>query len=97
MARSTRASAAPTESLVHNDVDYDLRAGCVLLLLHTLICAAVGYYFGYIAGLNEGSCRVTCEEATAGQGSGHSVAGECSCTIIDTAGEKTTWPENSGR
>ena len=82
---------------MNNDVDYDLRAGCALLLLHTLLCAAVGYYFGYLGGLDEGSCRVACEEATAGQGGGHITAGECECTIIDSAGEKKTWPANSGR
>lgn len=82
---------------MYNDVDYDLRAGLVLMLLHTIISAAVGYYFGYVAGLDEGSCRSTCEEATAGQGGGHITAGECECTIVDTAGEKTTWLESRGQ
>lgn len=81
---------------MHTESDYDLRAGLVLMLVHTIVCATIGYYFGYIGGMEEGSCHATCEEATAGQGDGHVVAGECECEIIDTAGEKTTWRESRG-
>lgn len=75
------------------DSDFCLRAGISFFVAHTIVCLGAGYFIGFIEGTEEGVCRITCEEATAGQGSGHVMAGGCTCSIIDTAGEQTTWVE----
>ena len=68
----------------------------MLLLVHTLLMVVVGYYFGYLGGVDEGTCRSTCEEATAGQGNGHITEQGCTCTVISINGATTTWTEELG-
>ena len=77
------------------DSDFDGRALAAFILAHTIVCLGAGYFIGYLSGVDEGTCRVTCEEATAGQGNGHVAAEGCTCTITDTAGETTTWLEST--
>jgi hypothetical protein len=78
---------------VKAEEDFDGRGAIVLLIVHTLLMMAVGYYFGYLGGLDEGTCRVTCEEATAGQGDGHITEQGCTCTVNSIDGATTTWIE----
>lgn len=73
--------------------DFGLRAGIAFFVAHTIVCFGAGYFLGFIEGTEEGVCRITCEEATAGEGSGHVMAEGCTCSITDTAGDKTTWVE----
>jgi hypothetical protein len=81
---------------VRAEEDFNGRGAVVLLLVHTLLMVAVGYYFGYLGGVDEGTCRSTCEEATAGQGNGHITEQGCTCTVISINGATTTWTEELG-
>jgi hypothetical protein len=80
---------------VKGDSDYAGRGMAAFILAHTLVCLGAGYFIGYLSGVDEGTCRSTCEEATAGMGSGHVAAEGCTCTIIDMEGAKTTWVEKT--
>jgi hypothetical protein len=81
---------------VKAEEDFDGRGAVVLLIVHTLLMLAVGYYFGYLGGVDEGTCRSTCEEATAGLGDGHITEQGCTCKVTDTSGATTTWTEELG-
>lgn len=81
---------------MYGEEDYRGRAAVVLVVIHTMICMAIGYYFGFVGGLDEGTCRSTCEEATAGQGEGRITEQGCTCKMTDTAGATTTWTEDVG-
>ena len=80
---------------MRSESEFEGRAWIAFVLAHTIVCVGAGYFIGYLAGVDEGECRVTCEEATAGQGSGHVMPEGCTCSITDTAGEKTIWLEKS--
>lgn len=93
-ARLTPASLASTDTAVEQEADFGTRAAVAAVIAHTILCAGLGYYLGYISGIEEGQCTAVCDEATAGLGTGHVMEQGCTCTVKDDNGETRLWVES---